>query len=89
MELITIDNAGSIRRCLLYMDDRAVKLRNRNSKKFLARLKRVLDIYAFEVVNAFHCFSLLFADAPEFNKAGTLHHSYREIRKTKRSCMKL
>ena len=42
VELITLDDTGSIRRCLLYMDNRAVKLRNRNSKKLLARLKRYL-----------------------------------------------
>ena len=35
VELITLDDAGSIRRCLLYMDDRAVKLRNRNTASFL------------------------------------------------------
>ncbi len=46
MELITIDDTGSIRRCLLNMDDRAVKLRNRNSQQLLAWLKRVLDLYA-------------------------------------------
>ena len=89
MELITIDDTGSIRRCLLNMDDSAVKLRNRNSQQLLAWLKRVLDLYAFQVVNTFHGSSLLFADTPELNKSGALHHTYRQVRKTQRCSMKL
>lgn len=51
------------------MDDSAVKLRNRVVAASLAWLGRVLDLYAFQVVNTFHGSSLLFANSLELNKS--------------------
>ena len=89
VEFIALDDAGAVRRCLLYMDDRAVKLRNGDRYDLLSGLERILHDHELVVVNGIESLALFLADPPEIDQTGARHQAYRQERKSQRSCVKL
>ncbi|MPM59175.1 hypothetical protein SDC9_106014 [bioreactor metagenome] len=82
MELVALNDAGSVGRSLLHVDHSAVQPGHRHGHDLLAGVERIVYHDELIIVHRVHRGALLLADAPVLRESGAAHQAHGQEGKT-------